>query len=123
MTLQPTLELHPHLSVEDADVQTRCCFCFNKRKVKEYTVDERNRIVPCYHKLDHRARIIANARLAELLRSKFESDPIASDIAFERLKMRINDEMHNGDPITSEKLVQIINAIHEIKEEVKREQS
>lgn len=56
-----------------------------------------------------------------LIRAKFDQDPISNDEAFERVKKRINDDLSNGDPLTSEKLAKIINAIHEIKNELTRE--
>jgi hypothetical protein len=118
MTFQPTLDLHPenHLHfAQNTDSKGCCCFWKSKSKPKEYYVNEKLEIQP--KKCNYRQRIIANQRLAELIMLNFDNDPIENDKAFERLKLKINDPMNNGDKITPDKLAKIITAIAELKAE------
>jgi len=120
MNVQPTLEIHPHQEfhfAENTDSKGCCCFWKSKSKPKEYIINEEGVFVP-KNRATVRERILANQRLATILMRKFDSDPIENDKAFELLKERINDPMTNGDPITNEKLVKIVNAIYELKKEV-----
>ena len=127
MTLQPTIDLHPELHnefhfAENTEMESRCCGCFWRAKPKEpkeFTIDHQGRLKAHEKRCDHRARIIANQRLAKLIRAKFENDPIENNAAFERLKAMINDPIdNNGDPITTERLEKIVGAIYRLKCEI-----
>jgi len=126
MTIQPTLEIHPHQEFHFADNTEGkgccCCWRFRPRRPKEYYVNERGVLVPITNPTDAVGlRILANQRLARLVESKFENDPVESHEAFKRLRQRVNHDFDNGDKITDEKLVSIVNAIYQVKEEIKRE--
>ena len=121
MNVQPTLELHPHQEfhfADNTDSQGCCCFWKSKSKPKEYVVDERNVLHPRSH-ASVRERIISNQRLANILVRKFEDDAVDNEEAFQELKRRINDPMNNGQPITDEKLVRIVNELYALKKEFK----
>lgn len=118
MNIQPTIDLHPeqHFKfAENTDSAGCCCFWKSISKPNEMYVNENLEITP--KKCNYRERIIANQRLCELIKSRFENDPIENDKAFERLKELINDPMNNGEKITSSKLCKIIIAIDEIKKD------
>lgn len=120
MNIQPTLEPHYHQEFRFADNTDSsgwcCCWKSKTKEPKEYFVDP-NGVLHGRNRNKYRDRILANQRLCELIKAKFEDDPIENDKAFERLKLKINDPMSNGDPITSEKLAKIVIAIHELKQE------
>jgi len=119
------LELHPEIHnefhfAEGTEVQSSCCFACWRSKPKaarEYTVDKQDRLKPQYKECNHQKRIIANQRFGRLIKSKFNDDPIENNEAFERLKMKINDNL-DEEPITSEKLERIVNAIYHLKREL-----
>ena len=123
MNISPVLDLHPELHNEfhfADDTESKGCCCFWKsRPVRKENIDvSQDHVLRYVSKTSHRQRIIANQRLAELVEFKFEKDPIENEKAFQMLKIRINEEFQNGDPITSDRLVQIITAIYEIRKEV-----
>ncbi len=120
------LELHPEIHnefhfAEGTEVTSSCCFACWRSKPKnpiEYTVNKNDELKPQFKECDHRKRIVANQRLGRIVKNKFGDDPVSNNDAFERLKMKINDDMSNGDPITSEKLERIVGAIYELKREL-----
>ena len=121
MNIQPTLAAHYHQEFHFADntESTGCC-CFWKSKGKapsQFYIDEAG-VLHSRKKTKYRERIVANQRLGELIKKKFDHDPIENDKAFEMLKDKINDSMENGEPITSEKLGRIVSAIYELKREI-----
>ena len=121
--MEATLDLHPefhnefHLAPDTESEGNCCCWKSKPAKKKEFVVKEDGTLV-AVRKAQYKDRIEANQRLSELLKMKFDNDPIDNNKAFELLKKRINDPMQNGDPITSEKLAKIILAIHQIREEI-----
>jgi len=121
--MQPTLEIHPHQEfhfAENTDSKG-CCFCWKSNTVrpKEYYVGSNGDLEPFKSRFkDHKARIVANQRLAKLVKEKFESDPINEAIAFDILASRVNHDFRNGDRITDEKLIAIINVIYQIRKEI-----
>lgn len=126
MNIQPTLEIHPHQEfhfAENTDSKGCCCFWRSKTKrPKEYYIDKHGTIKAFNGTTNKVAsRIRANQRLARLVQNKFEDDPIETNIAFERLRMKINHNFENGDRITEERLMDIVNAIYEVKKEIGRE--
>lgn len=122
MAFQPTLEVHPHQEfhfAENTDSSGCCCFWKSKTsKPKEIYVDEKNVLSRSRHKLSHGQRIKANQRFANIVESKFSDDPIENNVAFEKLKAKVNHDFENGDKLTEEKIAAIVNAIYEIKKEV-----
>lgn len=117
MSFQPTLEPHYHQEFHfspDQESVGCCCFWQSKPKKKEFIVDPNNHLKPV-HKANYAERIEANQKLAVLVRKKFDGDPIDNDRDFEILKLKINDSFDQADPITSEKLAKIVNAIYEIR--------
>jgi len=121
MNIQPTLAptLHQEFNfAEDTESSGCCCFWKSRPAHREvFLVSEDHTLTPNANP-SHRQRIIANQRLAEIVLDKFEDDPIENDRAFEMLKLRINDNLDNGDPITTKRLMAIISAIYEIKREL-----
>ena len=126
MNIQPTLDIHTEFALAE-NTDSHGCFCCwrSNARPREYMVNENHELVG-KRRVKYRERIIANQRLSEMIKIKFKDDPIEQDKAFELLKARINDNLENGDPLTSEKLVRIINAISELKKDIykdkKREQ-
>lgn len=121
MSVQPTLEIHPHQEfhfADNTDSQGCCCFWKSKSKAKEYLVDD-NDVFHGRRRTTVRERIISNQRLANILMRKFEDDAIDNEEAFQELKKRINDPMNNGHPITDEKLVRIVNELYALKKKLK----
>lgn len=121
--MQPNLELHPHQEIHlppDSD-SSGCCGFWRSRSVrkKEFGLEEDGRIVelkPTFRQ--QQERILANQRFAKLIKSKFQNDPINENIAFDILQHRVNHDFKNGDKITEEKLVAIINMVYQIKKEI-----
>lgn len=119
-TIHPEIHNEFHFA-EGTEVQSSCCFACWHSKPKspvEFTVNKNDELKPQFKECDHRKRIIANQRLGRIVKGKFSDDPIANNDAFERLKMKLNDSMDKADPITSEKLERIVNAIYELKREL-----
>lgn len=122
MNIQPTLDIHQEFHLAENTDSRGCCFCWKSTAVKpkEYWVASNGNLEPFKSKFkDHKARILANQRLAKLVKDKFESDPINELIAFDILASRVNHDFKNGDKITDEKLMAIINMIYEIRREIK----
>jgi len=123
LSIQPTLELdlHPQNEfhfAEGTDSAGCCCFWKSKTvKPKEFYVDEHDVFQGCKHKLSHAERIKANQRLAQIVESKFQDDPIENNVGFERLKAKVNHDFDNGDQITEDVLAAIVNAIYEVRKE------
>lgn len=99
---------------ENTDSCGVCCCWKSNSKPKQFVVDENLRLKP-KKKTNVRERIEANQRLCQLIKERFDNDPINSDRAFEFLKMKINEKMID-DPITSEMLEKVVLAIYDIKE-------
>lgn len=127
MNIQPTLEFHPHQEfhfAKDTDSKGCCCFwkSLSKKKTypEEYYVNKKGQLEPFKSTTDEVSkRIKANKRLAKIVEAKFTDDCIENNEAFERLRKRINYNFNGSDRITEEKLISIINAIYEIKKEIK----
>ena len=121
-SVQPTLELHPHQEfhfAQDTDSHG-CCCCWRSRskKPKEYYVNHNAELTPMRNTTKKvEARITANRRLAELVKKKFEDAPLDDNILFDRLRDRINDRFEH-EKITEERLIDILRAIREIKDEL-----
>ena len=114
------LEIHPHQEfhfAENTDSAGCCGFFCSKSRPKEYIIDDMDRLRGV-NKATCLQRIIANQRLAKIVESKFENDPIENHAAFERVKAKINDPMNNGSPITDYKLMKVIEAIYSVREEL-----
>lgn len=125
MNVQPTLEIHPHQEfhfAENTDSSGCCCFWKSKaRKPKEYYVNSRGVLEPFNGTTKKvAARIRANQRLARLVESKFEEDPIENNEAFNKLRKRINYNFE-AEKITEEQLMLMVNAIYEVKKEIRNE--
>jgi len=121
MNVQPTLEIHPHQEfhfAENTDSQGCCCCWKSKVKPKEYFVDDKD-IFHSRKNISVRERILSNQRLANVLTRKFDHEAVDNEEAFQELKKRINDPMSNGQPITDEKLVRIVNELYAMKKEFK----
>ena len=117
MSFAPTY--HQHFAFAENTDSVGCC-CFFRSKPKEFVVQPDYTLRPT-SKARYKERIQANQRLADLIKGKFESDPIDNNEAFERLKKKVNCPFSNGDPLTSEKLAKIVLAIEELKKELQEE--
>jgi len=121
-SVQPTLELHPHQEFHFADDTDShgCCCCWRSRskKPKEYYVNRKDELTPMRNTTSKvEARIRANRRLAELVKSKFQDTPIEDNLLFDKLRERINYNFEN-ERITEDRLIEIIQAIRDIKSEI-----
>lgn len=124
MNIQPTLDIHQEFHLAENTDSQGCCFCWKSTAVrpKEYWVSKNGdleRFKPRFK--DHHNRIVANQRLAKLVKDKFVPDAINENLAFERLQEMVNHDFKNGDKITEEALISIVNAIYRIKREEKEE--
>lgn len=121
-SVQPTLDIHTHQEfhfAENTD-STGCCFCWKSKtkKPKEYYVNRNQELTPMRSTTSKvEARIRANRRLAELVKKKFEDTPIEDNLLFDKLRERINYSFEN-ERITEDRLIEIIQAIREIKSEL-----
>lgn len=122
VNLQPTLELSPtqvfHFA-DDTDSRGCCCWWRSRpRKPKEYYVNKDHELTPMRNTTKKvEARIVANQRLAQIVRKKFHNDAIANNLLFDQLRDRINYRFED-DKITEDRLIDIIRAINEIKAEM-----
>lgn len=124
MAFNPSLEIHPHQEfhfADNTDSQGCCCCWQSKSKEQpEYYIKKSGIFVPKKNStMSVEDRIKANCRLANIVQSKFEDDPIDNNQAFDRLRLRINHNFESDESITEEKLIHIINAIYEIKADAK----
>lgn len=124
-SVQPTLELHPHQEFHFADDTDSggCCCCWRSRsrKPKEYYVNRHAELTPMRSTTKKvEARIVANRRLAEIVKKKFEDTPIEDNLLFDKLRERINYSFES-ERITENRLIEIIQAIREIKAELSQE--
>jgi hypothetical protein len=110
---------------DHSEIDVRCCgWCWRSRpKVKAVTVDENYKLRPCYHNLKYQERIIANQRLAVLLSHDIRHDPIKANRLFDQLRDRVNFDVRNGDQITPERLVGVLNVLYELKLEEQTHES
>ncbi len=120
MNIHPTLDLHNHNEFHFAagtDSKGCCCYWSSKTpKPKEYKVNDKMEIAPCNNPTyDKRSK--SNKRLEVLIKDKLDKLPMQNDIAFGLFKDKINEPMGQGDPITSEKLDKIIQALFELRME------
>lgn len=119
MNFTPTVQFHESFQfAENTDTKKCCCWFQSRAAPREFVVDDRFVLHGRTQPVPYRERILANKRLGNLIRSRFDQDPIENDEAFEMVKKKINDNLQNGDPLTSEKIAKIINAIHEVKKEL-----
>jgi hypothetical protein len=119
--MQPTLDLHPELHqvfnfAENQQSQGCCCFWKSK---PVYKIDKKNTLIPSPSTLSFVERLVAEKRLSDIVKSKFENDPIENDRAFQILKLKINDSLNTGEKITDKRLAKIVNAVYELKRELK----
>jgi len=117
--MKPTLEVHPELHQIfnfAEDTQSSGCCCWWRSKPVSYTVDKQNNLIPS-PKMTFQHRVVAEHRLARLIQTKFEDDPVENDKAFKRLKEKIGDSLTQGKPITEERILRIAEAIYELKRE------
>lgn len=121
MHFQPAYHQEFHFA-DNTDSKGLCCCWSSKSKPREYLVDNKLRLTRAVS-ASRRERILANQRLAKIVKNKFENDPIKNDIAFDILKAKINDTLDHDEPITSERLARIVNAIYEVREEARRSAS
>lgn len=116
--MQPTLQIHPEVNqifhFAENQQSTGCC-CFWKSK-PIYTIDNNDKLV-LSPKMTFGDRIIAEHRLARLIETQFEDDPVKNNEAFKRLKEKIGDTLTKGKPITEERLLRIAEAIYQLKRE------
>ena len=116
--MQPTLEVHPELhqvfNFAEGTQSSGCC-CWWRSKPVSYTVNK-GVLVPS-PKMTFQERVVAEHRLARLIETKFEDDPVENDKAFKRLKEKIGDSLNKGKPITEERVLRIAEAIYELKRE------
>lgn len=123
MVFFPSLEGHYHqeFNFSDNNETTGCCagICgYFRSKPKEFYLNE-DYIFEQRKKMDYNERIESNIRLCELIKYKLNpNDPTQANRMFERLKLKIHDDLMEHDPISSEKLAKVINAIYSLKQEV-----
>lgn len=115
------LDLHPELHqefhfAENTNSKGFCC-CWSSETAKPvYIFDSENNLKPT-KKITFKERIVANQRLAEVLKRKFDTNPLDNNEAFEMLKDKINEKSFEDTPITDERLIKIVNALWQIKKE------
>lgn len=118
--MSASLQFHHHQEfrlAENADSEGCCCFWRSRAKPKEYIINERGELVPV-RKASKKQRTLANERLCDLLKKKFDDVDVDNERAFELLKARINDPMNNGHAIDDSKLRKLVNEIYILKNEL-----
>jgi len=121
--MQPTLDLHPEVNqifhFAENTASTGCCCFWKSKPVYTVTKDDKLTVSP---RMTFQQRIVAEHRLAMLIETKFEDDPVENDKAFKRLKEKIGDNLTQGKPITEERILKIAEAIYELKREFYRQE-
>lgn len=121
--MQPTLDLHPEVNqifnfAENTHSQGCCCF-WKSKPIYTITKDDKLALSP---RLTFQERIVAEHRLARIIETQFEDDPVENDKAFKRLKEKIGDSMTQGKTITEDRVLKIVNAIYELRREFERQE-
>jgi len=127
--VSPTLSLNYQNEFHFAEnTDSSGCFCCWKSKtVKKdppegFYIKKDGTLAPFKASKSHdeeiQARIRANSRLARLVSSKFSDDAIENNIAFGKLREKVNHNFEYDAHITEEKLIAIVDSIYEIKREV-----
>jgi len=118
--MQPTLELHPELHQVfnfAENTQSSGCCCWWRSKPITYTVSKDRVLVPSPSVLSFKEKLVAERRLIDIIKVSLGDDAIENEKAFQRLKLKVNDSLDKGDPITEKRLAKIVNAIFELKKE------
>ena len=121
--MQPTLDLHPEVNQIfnfAENQQSNGCCCFWKSK-PVYTITKDNKLA-LSPSMTFQQRVVAEHRLARIVETQFEDDPIENDRAFKRLKEKIGDNLTQGKPITEDRVLKIVNAIYELRREFERQE-
>ena len=119
------LDLGPHYHQEFALAPNTnslgICCCWKSRTPREFLINDRLELEGV-QTANQRQRVLANQRLAILVRKKFDLNSInnveETNEAFETLKSRINDNFTSGDRITAERLAIIVNTIYSVKADI-----
>ena len=121
--MQTSLEIHPEVNqiftfAENQESSGCCCF-WRSKPVYTVTKDDKLAVSP---RMTFQQRIVAEHRLARLVETQLEDDPVENDKAFKRLKEKIGDSLTQGKPITEERILKIVNAIYELRREFERQE-
>jgi hypothetical protein len=121
--MQPTLDLHPEVNqifhFAENTTSNGCCCWWRSKPVYTVTKDDKLAVSP---RMTFQQRIVAEHRLARLVETQLEDDPVENDKAFKRLKEKIGDNLTQGKPITEERILKIVNAIYELRREFERQE-
>ena len=117
-----SLDAHPELHnefhfAENTNSRGFCCCWTSDTAKPAYIFDSENNLKPT-KKITFKERIVANQRLADILKRKFDNEALDNNEAFELLKEKINEKSFEENSITDERLIKIVNAIWEIKKEL-----
>jgi hypothetical protein len=120
VSIAPSIDLHQEFTFAENTDTCGCCGFFKSRAVRphdEVYVNSQGEV----EKFDRKkstfeSRIRCNRHLAEIVKRRFNEDPIENDKAFEVLKKKINFDFQD-DPITSEQLRAVVEAIYAVKKE------
>ena len=120
MNISPTIDLHPENHFQFApDTDSKgCCCCWKSKSIKEFHVNQNLELEKNRKSQETiKARIISNQRLGNLVKGKLGKDAIENEIMFEKLCNRINQNFQDDERVTHERLILIINEIHNMKKE------
>ena len=125
MNIEPTLIIQPTQVFHFAPNTNSCgCCCFwRSRSVKKDYFVRKDGIIEVANENIKKVenRILANKRLAALVKSRFKYDMVDENQAFERLRKLINFDFDLDDRITEEQLISIVNAMYIVKLEFNRD--
>lgn len=119
-TISPNIHTEFNFARSTNRIRTIICCCFYRsRPAKEYYVNKDHKIEEWDEQKSKtssiEARIKANARLSQILRRKFNHDPLLENEAFDDFVKRINESFDEDHPITPERLAVIVNVMGEMR--------
>ena len=124
--METTLDLcHNEFHFSDDNDKCGCCWFWRswKKNKKELYVTRDGKVTDLNPNTTSKvqARIEANANLASLLHNQLTQSAVDENIAFDKLRDKINHNFAGQNKITEKVLIDIINALHEVKQETENE--
>jgi hypothetical protein len=120
MNIAPTLDLHNQNEFHFADGTDSCgcCCCWRSRPAKvEYKINESQHFVETKSKRESNRKLVED-KLRAMILEKFDEMPEDNEVLFERLKMKIGEDLTGSKPMTEERILKIINAMAELRSEL-----
>lgn len=110
-------ELHNEFHFAENSSSMGCCCYWKSKPINTYKITREGIFVP-QKQISFKERIESEKKLANIIRMRFDKDPIENDNAFKKLKARLGDRMDSGEIIDDKRLMKIVNEIYELKKEI-----